>query len=67
MSHPHALPFMAAFCNGSAVCLGSFVNLSACSSALKVMYGGNSAYAKYDPFAITNNITVIQNVKPLEQ
>lgn len=63
---PHAL-FMAASFNGSATYHRSFVNLSAHLPTLKVMYGEVFPMLNKIPFAIINNITVIQYTKPLEQ
>lgn len=63
---PHAL-FMAASFNGSATYQGSFVNLSAHTPTLKVMYGEVLPMLNKIPFVIINNITVvIQYTKPLE-
>lgn len=59
--------FTAASFNGSAAYQGSFVNLSAQPSALKVMYGEVLPMLNKIPFATINNITVIQYMKPLEQ
>ena len=60
-------PLTAVSFNCPAAYLGTFVNMSAHLSTLKVMYGGVLPMLKKTPFAITNNITGIQNAKPLEQ
>ena len=67
LSHAHTHALTAASFSGSAAYLGNFLNLSAHPSALEVMCGGVLPMLNKTPFAIINNITGIQNVKPLEQ
>ena len=63
----HTHPLTAASFSGSAAYLGNFLNLSVHPAALEGMYGGVLPMLNKTPFAIINNITGIQNVKPLEQ